>query len=81
MAQCFDSQQVVGLPGFDSDEAVRTGKFFFCFYLVSSMCGGEGNMCQVCGSSNLCMFCVLHRWPGGCWAIRPVCSIPRTTGC
>ena len=28
VARCFHSQQVVGLPGFDSENPVRTGKFF-----------------------------------------------------
>ena len=29
VARCFHSQQVVGLPGFESDDPVRTDKFFF----------------------------------------------------
>ena len=53
MAQCFHRQQVEGLPGFDSiEEAVRTGTFFF--YLVSSMCGGEG-ICDKCVDPPTCV--------------------------
>ena len=50
VAQCLHRHQVEGVPGFDS---VRTGKcVLFPIWCVACV-GVEGNMCQVCGSSNM----------------------------